>query len=381
MIKFVNRLLSSDLAGKKVILRVDFNLPIVDGKIGEDFKVKSHRETVDYLLGAGAKVLLISHLGHDDPEASFNPIVEELGQILGQTITLVPHSERSSIDKLCQACPLLLLDNIRQEPREAANDDGFAAELAQGFNLYVDDAFAVVHRNNASVVAITKHLPSYAGLLIKKEIESLSRGIEAPAEGKVLVLGGAKISTKLPVIKNFLDKAERILIGGAIANDFFEARGIKIGSSLVDYSITPPDSSSDKIVLPQDMLVSDGKDGGSYVETRPVEDIAPEEFVTDIGPQTAEHYAELIGRSKTVIWNGPMGLAEVTKFAGGTAAIARAVAGHANSIVGGGDTIAAVDKMGLLDKIKFISTGGGAMLEFLAGNILPGLEALGYYEK
>ena len=386
MIKYIDELKQEDLTDKKILLRVDFDVPVADGKIVEEFRIKSHQETIDYLLDNGAKIMLVSHLGHDVSNASFLQVVEQLGEILGHTFTLVPHAELDSAGKLFGRCPVLLLDNTRQDQREVDNDDTFAKELstlsssngASGFDYYVNDDFATAHRRHASIVAITKHLPSYAGFLIKKEIESLGRAIDAPAEGKVLVLGGAKISTKIPVIKNFIDRAEKILIGGALANDFFQARGIKIGKSVTDDSVVP-DMISEKIILPNDMVSSADKSGGSDPEVSSVRDIDPDEAILDIGPETAKEWAEIIKRGKMVIWNGPMGLFEVDKFSEGTTTVARAVTESGRSIIGGGDTIAAVNKLGLLDKYSFVSSGGGSMLEFLAGNVLPGLEALGFY--
>ncbi|MDO8669042.1 MAG: phosphoglycerate kinase, partial [Candidatus Buchananbacteria bacterium] len=372
---YINELKKEDLENKKVLLRVDFDISILDGKIAENFRIKAQKETVDYLISAGAKVLMVGHLGHDVSSLSFTPIVEELGEILGQTLTLVPHSELGEVNKLFEVSQFLLLDNIRQDSRETENDDGFAAELAKGFNYYVNDAFAVMHREHASVVAITKHLPSYAGFLIKKEIENLEQAMKAPAEGKILVLGGAKISTKLPVIKNFLKKAEKILIGGALANNFFQAQGINVGASVVDGRVKP-DVNSDKIILPQDVLIADDKTGGSGAEISLVKDIDPNQAILDIGPETVKQYAKIIKGAKMVIWNGPVGLSEIDAFAEGTHVVAKAVASMERSIIGGGDTIAAVNKLGLLDRYSFISTGGGAMLEFLASNKLPGLEAL-----
>ncbi|MBI2670209.1 MAG: phosphoglycerate kinase [Candidatus Yanofskybacteria bacterium] len=417
--KYINELKKEELNNKKILLRVDFDVPLTQSpttnpegetlspygagrqsltKIGDNFRIKAQKETIDYLISFGAKVLLVGHLGHDVSGASFGPIVEELGEILGQTLTLVPHSELDGInpergregtqrasalygvDKLFGVGPLLLLDNIRQNSREIQNNEELAVSLSNGFDYYVNDAFAVMHRNHASVVAITRHLPSFAGFLIKKETESLRRALEAPVDGKVLVLGGAKISTKLPVIKNFLDKAEKILIGGAVANNFFKARGINVGASMVDNEFLL-DVESEKIILPEDVLISEDKTGDSGAETSPIENIDSSHLILDIGPETAKHYAEIIKTAKMVIWNGPMGLSEVEVFAEGTRDIAKAVASAAKSIVGGGDTVAAVDKLDLLDRYSFVSTGGGAMLEFLAGNRLPGLEVLDYYKN
>jgi len=254
MLKFIERLNKKELDGKKVLLRVDFNVPVDEGEIVEVFRIKAAKETIDYLLENGAKVVLVSHI---EAIGSFNPLVEQIGEILGRTLTLVPLSELDSLDNLFNASPILLLDNIRQDRREVENGKEFARELVAGFDFYVSDAFAVCHRNHASVSAITEYLPSYAGFLIKKETQNLSEAIMAPAEGKVLVLGGAKISTKLPVIKNFLDKAEKILIGGALANNFFKTKGIEVGKSVVDETVV--DVASPKIVLPVDIVVTDNK--------------------------------------------------------------------------------------------------------------------------
>jgi phosphoglycerate kinase len=355
MIKFVDKLKREDLEGKKVLLRADFDVPIKDGKITEEFRVKAQRETLDYLTGAGARILMVAHLGHNVSGASFNPAVEQLGEILGQTLTLVPFWELGALDNLFNASSVLLLDNIRQNGREVENDEGFAQELSAGFSLFVNDAFAVCHREHASVSAITRCLPSYAGFLIKRETENLSEALKAPATGKVVVLGGAKISTKLPVIKNFLGKAEKILIGGAIANSFFKARGIQIGTSVVDD--TAVDVSDPRVVLPERVVVASDKTGKSGATSMPVGDIAPNQMIVDICPEFAQKFAKIIQDSKMTIWNGPMGLSEVEKFAQGTRVVAQAVASASRSIV-----------------------GGGAMLEFLAGNKLPGLEALGYYD-
>ncbi len=391
--KTIDQLTKNELNGKKILSRVDFNIPVVDGKIAEVFRIKAARETVDYLLGSGAKVVLV---GHIEAIPGFGPIVEQIGEILGQKIIFIPLKDFIAGNWKLETGNLFLVDNIRQDKREIENDKELAEELAKGFDFYVNDAFAVCHRNHTSVSAITGFLPSYAGFLIRKETENLSDALKAPAAGKVVVLGGAKISTKLPVIKNFLDKAEKILIGGAIANSFFKARGIQIGASVVDDTAVDPvksrkagtleelfdgvNISDPKIVLPESVVISEDRTGKAEITSRPVGDIAPNEMILDVCPEFAEEFAKIIQNSKMAIWNGPMGLAEVEKFAQGTKIVAEAVALAPRSIVGGGDTIAAADKLGLLDKYSFVSTGGGAMLEFLAGNKLPGLEALGFYE-
>ena len=373
--KTIDQLGKNELSDKKVLLRVDFNIPVAAGKIAEVFRIKAAKETIDYLLGSGAKVALVSHI---EVISGFEPIVEQISEILGRKIIFISLKDFLTTNYQLQTTNLYLVDNIRQDKREIENDKRFAEELAKGFDFYVNDAFAVCHRKHASVSAITGFLPSYAGFLVKKETDNLSEVLKAPAAGKIVVLGGAKISTKLPVIKNFLDKAEKILVGGAIANSFFKAKGIQIGASVVDD--TAVDISDPKIILPESVVISEDRTGKAETTSRPVGNIAPNEMILDICPEFAEKFAKIIQGSKMTIWNGPMGLAEVEKFAQGTKIIAQAVASASHSIIGGGDTIAAADKLGLLDKYNFVSTGGGAMLEFLAGDKLAGLEALGYYK-
>lgn len=404
MIKFINELKKEDLTGKTVLLRVDFNVPLKEGgvvkeqkrvRIANDFKIKVSRETINYLLENKAKILLISHL---DTASSFLPITEEIGEILEQPISLIPHSEINSLHTLFQTSPILLLDNIRQDKREEENSEELAKELSQGFDFFVNDGFAVSHRRHALVTSITRFLPSYGGFLMQKEIENLSQAIQADSKGKILVLGGAKVSTKLPIIQNFLDKAEKILIGGALANDIWQAQGLSIGASLVDDSVAINQLGNlvSKLVLPSDILVSKGWTmekiknlvfQGLSLESLKVESYVSEvrnleedEAVVDIGPKSAKDIAEMIEKAEMVIWNGPFGLSEVGQFTSGTDIIAKAVVKAKKSIIGGGETIQAAAKLNLLYKYGYVSTGGGAMLEFLAGNRLPGLEALGYYD-
>ncbi len=280
MLKFVNQLTKKELSGKKVLLRVDFNVPIVGNKIAEVFRIKAVKETIDYLLAGEAKVALVSHI---EAVESFSPIVEQISEILGRKIVFIPLNDFITGNWKLETGNLFLVDNIRQDPREVQNDEGFAEELATGFGLYVNDAFAVCHRSHTSVSAITEYLPSYAGFLIKKETENLSEALKAPTAGKIVILGGAKISTKLPVIKNFLDKAEKILIGGAIANNFFKAKSIQIGASVADDTVI--DVSSPKIILPEDIIISADKTGKAGSSTEPVRNLKPEEMILDIGPE------------------------------------------------------------------------------------------------
>lgn len=385
MIHFIDEIKPDELSGKKVLLRVNFDVPVdEEDRITESFRIRSHAETINYLLLVGAKVALLSHLGSS---RGFDGLIEQFGEVLGHALALVPLSELDSLPLLFKASPLLLIDNVRQDVREEANDPAFAKELSVGFDFYVNDAFAVSHRPHASVVAIAKVLPAYAGLLVKKELQHLTEALTAPAEGKVVVLGGAKISTKLPVVKNLLDKAEKIIIGGALANNFFKAQGFKVGSSVVDDSVVltflteqeVKGQSETKIVLPKDIVVF-AKGEQETAPSSPLQDVGFSQLIVDIGPESAELFAKIIKNAKMVIWNGPMGWFEHEPFAKGTEIVAKAVAKAGKSVVGGGDTLAAITKFGLENRFGYVSTAGGAMLAFLAGERLPGLAALGYYD-
>ena len=344
MIKLLTDLIEKELSGKKVLLRVDFNVPVENGKILDAHKIKAHKETVDYLINRGAAVTLLSHVTAVE---SFEPLAGQIQEILGTK-------------------NFSLFDNVRKYKGEKANDEEFARELAKLSDIYVNDAFSESHRDYASVTTVTKFLPSYAGLLLVKEIENLNIVIKLPKEGKTLIIGGAKVNTKFPVIKNFLDKAEHILIGGVVANVFLKAKGIAIGESLTDDNFLNEAKNlidfEKKIIVPED-----------YVEH--------ERMILDIGEKTINHFSEIIAKSKVVIWNGPLGKSEVKQFSQGTKKVAEAIINSdAFSVVGGGDTIAFLEKNNIIDKFGYISTGGGAMLNFLAGNKLPGLEVLGYYD-
>ena len=341
MIKSLIDLTEKELYGKKVLLRVDFNVSIENGKISGTYRIKAHKETIDYLISRGAVITLLSHITSVE---SFEPLVDQIKEILGTK-------------------NFSLFENIRKYNGEEVNDEEFAKELSKSFDIYVNDAFSVSHRNHASVVAITNFLPSYAGLLLTKEIENLKKVLELPKEGKTLILGGAKINTKFPVIKNFLDKAENILIGGAVANVFLKANGVDIKKSLTDNNFSEDAQNLMKeknLIIPSDYKVSN-------------------DMILDIGEKTADKFIETINKSKIVIWNGPLGKTEIPEFSYGSERIAMDIVNpNIFSLVGGGDTIAFLEKNRLLDKFSYVSTGGGAMLEFLAGKTLPCLAALGY---
>ncbi len=355
----------TDLKNKKVLMRADFDVSLLrssgasEGQavIAETFRIRRQKETVDYLLAAGARVVMVAHIS---AVKSFTGIVGEIGTVLGRDVELL--YDLSEIADGWADSNLALLDNVRRWPGEEANDPEFAKQLAHGADLYVNNAFAVCHREHASVSAIAEELPAYAGFLLAQETTTLTRILDAPTQGKVVIMGGAKAETKVPAIKNLLDKAEHILVGGVIANDIVKARGGDVGSSVVDEHpetlLAGVDLNSPQILVPEDFVVSDG---GFF----------------DIGPQATRRFLDAVGQARLIIWNGPLGKFEDMRFAAATDALAQAiVASEAFSVIGGGDTIAAVDRLGLLGRFGFVSTGGGAMLAFLAGQELPGLVAL-----
>lgn len=350
---------AGDLKGKKVMLRVDFDVPVsAKGEIQESFRIKKQKETLDHLLAQGAKVVMIAHIS---AVPSFAELMPQLHLLLGQEINFIKTVGEIQNYLLNYAGPALL-DNVRQNPGEKENDPAFAKELAKDFDLYVNNAFAVCHRDQASISGVPKILPAYAGLLIEEEVAQLQKVIEAPAEGKVVIMGGAKASTKVPVIKNLIGQAEAVLTGGVVANDILKEKGQDMGSSVVDEDLhlllMNLDLDNKKLFIPEDFIVFDNK-------------------ILDIGEKTMTRYVSIIQKAKTVIWNGPMGLFENPVFAKGTEMVAKTVAdSSAFRVIGGGDTISAVDHFGLLTRFSFISTGGGAMLAFLAGDKLPGLAAL-----
>lgn len=377
MFKSLKELSKDGLNGKKVFLRVDFNVPVEGGEIKEKYRIKAHKETIDFLLSAGAKVVLVSHI-----LGGFRVIAGDIGEILGHKISFEEDILNPELTS-----PLTLFENIRRYEGEDENNKRFAGDLAENFDIYINDAFSVSHRNHASISAITEFIPSYAGFLLVKEVENLEKVLKEPKEGKTIILGGAKVSTKLPVIKNFLSKADNILIGGALANAVFKFKGLDIGQSAadgygVDLALKEIDWDSSKIILPKDIVVSNSKSGDSVPKILPIQNLANDQYILDIGSETVKQFSEVIKNSKTVIFNGPLGLAEIEAFSAGTKAILGSIAGSsAFTVLGGGDTLVLLENWNLLNKFSYVSTGGGAMLEFLAGNKLPGLEALGYYEK
>ncbi|HXK41101.1 MAG TPA: phosphoglycerate kinase [Candidatus Paceibacterota bacterium] len=356
----------ADLKNKKVLLRVDFDVPVSErDEIQEKFRIEKQKPTVDYLVERGAKVVMAAHIS--DPDVgSFGELIPQLHILLGREVGFIKKIEDIG-GYLANYPGVGLLDNIRKFDGEKENSRELAEKLSKGFDIYINNDFAVCHRDHASVSAITGFLPSFAGLLVKEEVTGLQKAIDSPKAGKVVIIGGAKAETKVPVVKNFVGKAELILLGGVVANDVLKERGQDMGSSVVDENskelLAGLDINDPKLLVPEDFVVFDHK-------------------ILDIGEETIRKYADAVSRASVVIWNGPMGLFENPSFAMGTNQLAKAIVdSNAYKIMGGGDTISAVDKLGLMGKFDFVSTGGGAMLAFLAGEKLPGLEALGYYNR
>jgi len=384
-----------DLMGQRVFVRVDFNVPLKEGEISDDTRIRASLPTIKYALEHGATVVAASHLGRPkgkpNPQFSLKPVAVRLAQLLGRGVTFthdcIGADVNASIAKVRRTGGIVLLENLRFHPEEEQNDPQFSASLASLADQYVDDAFGAAHRAHASVEGITHHFRrAAAGLLMEEELQYLGHVLTAPERPFVTILGGAKVSDKLEVIENLLGKVDQLLIGGAMAYTFLKARGVAIGRSLVeddklDAARTIEREAAERgtrLVLPVDHLVTDRVEEGTANEVMAIGDPAIGDRIgVDIGPDTTAAYAAIIADAKTVVWNGPMGVFEIEAFAAGTNAVARAVAAvNGTTIVGGGDSIAAVKKAGVADRITHISTGGGASLEFLGGRTLPGVAAL-----
>jgi len=384
-----------DLMGQRVFVRVDFNVPLKEGEISDDTRIRASLPTIKYALEHGATVVAASHLGRPkgkpNPQFSLKPVAVRLAQLLGRGVTFthdcIGADVNASIAKVRRTGGIVLLENLRFHPEEEQNDPQFSASLASLADQYVDDAFGAAHRAHASVEGITHHFRrAAAGLLMEEELQYLGHVLTAPERPFVTILGGAKVSDKLEVIENLLGKVDQLLIGGAMAYTFLKARGVAIGRSLVeddklDAARTIEREAAERgtrLVLPVDHLVTDRVEEGTANEVMAIGDPAiGDRLGVDIGPETTAAYAAIIADAKTVVWNGPMGVFEIEAFAAGTNAVARAVAAvNGTTIVGGGDSIAAVKKAGVADRITHISTGGGASLEFLGGRTLPGVAAL-----
>jgi 3-phosphoglycerate kinase len=381
-----------DVRDKKVLVRVDFNVPIKNGEVTDDTRIVRALPTIRYLLSKGARPVLISHLGRPkgepDPKYAMDPVAARLEELLGEPVlkldTAVGPEVEGALDDW-DGEGVVLLENSRFYAGETQNDPYFSEQLAAPFDLYVDDAFGAAHRAHATTVGVAERLPSAAGLLLEEEIDYLDGVLEDPERPFVAILGGAKVSDKLGVIESLLRTADSLLVGGAMCFTFFKARGYEVGDSLVedDYLAEAKrlmDEAGERLVLPVDVVVAQKMEEGAEAGTVAVESIPSGKMGLDIGPETVALFEGRIAQARTIFWNGPMGVFEIEAFAKGTEGVARAVAeassGDATSVIGGGDSVAAVNKLGLEDRMSHISTGGGASLEYVEGKELPGVAVL-----
>jgi phosphoglycerate kinase len=384
-----------DVSGKRVFLRADLNVPLDDGRITDDTRIRASMPTIVNLLERGASVVLASHLGR--PKGKVNdalrlkPVADRLSQLLGRPVRMTGDAlgpgVQVAVAKL-RPGDLLMLENLRFHAEEEANDPGFAKALAQSADLYVNDAFGAAHRAHASTEGITHHLPAVAGLLMEREVDALSRLLKKPARPFHAVIGGAKVSGKIEVLEALLSRCQAILVGGGMANTFLAARGQALGKSLVEEDrledatriLAEARRKRVRVMLPTDAVIAPQIHHRAKTQTVSIDDVPRDQMVVDIGPQTLAAYTEHLGKAKTVFWNGPMGVFEMEQMADGTNAMARFLAKRASAgtvvVVGGGDSVAAVEQLGLAEKMTHVSTGGGASLEFLEGKILPGVAAL-----
>ena len=382
-----------DLTGKRVFLRVDLNVPLEDGRVAEDTRIRAVVPTIEHCLKAGASVILASHLGRPkgkvDLRYSLAPVAARLDELLGRPVPLLPDCAGPEVEAATAALrpgDIVLLENLRFHPGEEANDPEFARRLAALADVYVDDAFAAAHRAHASTEGITRFLqPAAAGLLMARELEALGRIFERPERPVAAVLGGAKVSDKLTLVEHLLTRVDALLIGGGMAFTFLAALGHGVGRSLLEADrleeargiLARARSLGVRVRLPVDVVVAPSLDSADGIRTVGTREIPDELMGLDIGPLTVAQFGAALQGAKTVVWNGPMGVFEKPAFAAGTLGVARAVSGcGAFSVIGGGDTIAAVRQAGAIDSIGYISTAGGAFLEFLEGRVLPGVAAL-----
>jgi len=375
-----------------VLVRVDFNVPLDQGKVRDDARIRAALPTIKALTSQGAQVILASHLGRPKgkpvPDLKMDPVAIRLGELLGNPVTKIDQVVGPSVDEAAASMKngdVILLENLRFEEGEEKNDPSFAKKLAEPVDIFVNDAFGTAHRAHASTAGITDYIPAVAGLLMKKEIEELSRCLESPARPFTAILGGAKVSDKIKVIYRFLQLADYLLIGGGMANTFLAARGYNLGDSLLEKDLLDEaksimqesENSRCRLVLPLDLVVAEELKAGSPERVVYPDEIRGAWKVFDIGPETVNNFSTYVERSSMIVWNGPMGVYETPPFNHGTEQLARIIAQcRSHSIVGGGDLVAALEAQGLASKIGFISTGGGATLEFWEGKELPGISVL-----
>jgi phosphoglycerate kinase len=384
-----------DVAGKRVFVRVDFNVPLEDGKVSDDSRIRASIPTIHYLATHGARIILASHLGRPDGKVQdglrLRPVAERLSQILGRNVPVTGDALGiGTVDavKRLRNGEMLLLENLRFHAAEEKNDPAFAQQLADYAEIYVNDAFGTAHRAHASTVGIAKLLPAYAGFLLERELAMLSKLMDSPASPFAAIVGGAKVSGKLKVLDELLKKVDVLILGGGMANTFLLAQGKTVGKSLAEHDMVEEarrvlalaEKRKVKVILPVDVVVAKEVTRGTEYKTIPAEKIPASWHIVDVGRATLDLMEEALAGARTVFWNGPLGVFEIPSFAHGTRAIARFLATRADSgatvVVGGGDSVAAIQQQGLAERFTHISTGGGASLEFLEGRDLPGVSVL-----
>ena len=374
--------------GTRVLVREDFNVPMAKGVIADDARVRAALPTLRHLAERGAMVIVMSHLGRPkgaDPDLSLRPVAERLGELLGADVDFASDcvgEPAESAAKRLQPGRVLLLENVRFHPEDESNDAEFARRLASLGEIFVNDAFGSSHRAHASVVGVASYLPAYAGELMEAELSALHQALDHPRRPMVAVVGGAKVSTKVGVLRHLLEKVDALLIGGAMANTFFKARGWPTGSGLVeDSALTVANEvqgrAGDKLVLPVDLVCAQKMEAGQPIRVMAADAVEPGWMALDVGPKSVALFRERLRGASTVVWNGPLGVTELADFSGGTKAVGETIASSgAYSLVGGGDTVAAVDSLGMAGRFSHVSTGGGATLEYLEGKELPGIAIL-----
>ncbi len=382
----------AEVSGRRIFVRVDFNVPLDGDAVADETRIRAALPSLELLRERGAALVLASHLGRPqgkpDPALSMAPVGKRLGELLGIEVQQAPAVVGGDVELLARGLgpgDVLLLENTRFEPGETENDPRLAEAMAELADLYVNDAFGAAHRAHASTVGVANHLPGYAGLLLEREVEELTRVVESPQRPLAVVLGGAKVSDKVGVIDRFLEVADQILIGGAMCFSFFRAQGVATGESLVEEkgvelaaeALERAKSSECELELPVDLVLGESFDAATERREQDCVEVPAGWMGLDIGPRTSARYAKAVAAAGTVLWNGPMGAFELEPFAAGTRAVAEAVAAApGTTVVGGGDSVAALNRFGLEDRVDWVSTGGGASLELLEGRKLPGVEAL-----